>query len=125
VKKLKNIKGYINLNKDISLVKSNIDILREREKNLKEMIKTLEIEEVKMENTKNTMERLLKELRGVEEELAVNILVNGINPTRSVDKVAFRYDLDPSTIWKNYYPKVKKMLKEVEESSENPVINII
>lgn len=122
---MKNIKGYVNLKNDLDLIKENIDYLKEKRNTISAIIENLEKEEIKMESTKETMESFLKELKGVEQELAINILVKGFNPTRSVDKVAYSYDLNPSTIWKIYYPKVKKMIDEMLITSESKEQNII
>lgn len=122
---VKNIKGYVNLKNDLDLIKENIDYLKEKRNTISAIIENLEKEEIKMESTKETMESFLKELKGVEQELAINILVKGFNPTRSVDKVAYSYDLNPSTIWKIYYPKVKKMIDEMLITSESKEQNII
>lgn len=64
----------------------------------------------------------LKGLNGIEYQLYYEIIVRGLSPTRAIDKVAFDYNKDVSTIWKKYYPNVKKQLQKLEtNSSENPV----
>ena len=40
--------------------------------------------------------------------------MRGTNITRAVDKVSITYDVDVSTIWKNYYPKIKEDIKNLE-----------
>ena len=117
-----NIKNYINAKKDLELVKINIETLNNKEKHLKDIKNSLKELELKLENNTKKIESKLKDLKGIEQELFYSILVEGINPTKAVDNVAFKNDKDPSTIWKNYYPKVKKILKEVGYyASENPV----
>ena len=56
----------------------------------------------------------LKELKGIEKELFNEVIVKGTNITRAVDKVAITYDVDVSTIWKNYYSKIKEDIKNLE-----------
>jgi len=119
---LKNLKGYINIKTDLDLIRININRIEEREKTLK-LEKDIYLElESKYSNLLNKMEEKLKDGRGIDRELLYEIMIKGTNVTRAVDKVAINYDMDSSTIWKNYYPKVKEKLKELENyASEIPV----
>ena len=54
------------------------------------------------------MEISLEQLTGIENELFTWIVVKGYRPTRAVEFVAEKYKKDTSTIWKNYYPKIKE-----------------
>ena len=67
----------------------------------------------------NKMDASLKELNGIENKLYYEIIVKGINVTKAVDKVAFAHDKEISTVWKNYYPKVKKTIEKLKESQIN------
>ncbi len=59
------------------------------------------------------MDSHFKELFGIENKLYYEILVKGLNVTKAVDKVSKDYDKEVSTIWKNYYPEVKKKIDEL------------
>ena len=110
---MKNIKGYVNIKTELDLVKLNIDALDKKENDLKKYKESLFILEKDLTDILNKMEEKLKELKGIEKELLYEIIVKGTNVTRAVDKIAFTYDMDSSSIWKNYYPNVKKSLEEL------------
>ena len=46
------------------------------------------------------------------------IIVLGKNVTAAVDYVSFQCDKDVSTIWKSYYPNVKKKIKELNSLAQ-------
>lgn len=119
---MENLKGYVNIKNDLDLIKLNINRIEEKEKTLKsEKDIYLDLEN-KYSFLLDKMEENLKSLVGIDRDLLYEILIKGINVTRAVDNIAFRYDMDPSTIWKNYYPKVKEKLKELDKyASEIPV----
>lgn len=56
------------------------------------------------------MECDLQKLNGIENKLYYEIIINGNNVTKAIDKVASNEFIDTSTLWKNYYPKVKKQI---------------
>lgn len=119
---MKNIKNYVNAKKELELVKLNIETLNSKEKYINEIRNNFKELEVELENSTKKMEDKLKELKGIEQELLYSILVQGLNPTKAVDSVAYKNDLDPSTIWKRYYPNVKEKLIEIKYfASEIPV----
>lgn len=117
---MKNIKGYVNLKTDLDLINLTLDAIEIKEDKIKNLKQTYLKLRDELTTTLDKMEDTLKELKGMEQELFYQIAVKGINVTKAVDNVAFTYDVDPSTIWKTYYPKVKKYLKELS-SSENLV----
>ena len=107
---MKNLKGYVNIKTDLDLIRININRIEEKEKTLK-LEKDIYLElENKYSNLLAKMEEKLKDCKGIDRELLYEIMIKGTNVTRAVDKVAINYDMDSSTIWKNYYPKVKKQI---------------
>lgn len=111
---MKNIKGYVNTKTDLELIRLNIKSISLKEEYLKKEKQELEKLEKNLSDLLNTIKEKLSELKGIEKELLYEIVINGKNVTRAVDIVAFTYDLDVSTIWKSYYPKVKAILKELK-----------
>lgn len=101
-------KIYNDLKNEIKILNARKDDLEYSKNECENLInkKSKIIEEI--ENT-------LKELSGIENRLYYYTVVKGLNVTKAVDKVSFDFDLDPSTIWKNYYPKVKKNIKKSSE----------
>lgn len=59
------------------------------------------------------MENDLQKLNGIENKLYYEIVINGNNVTKAIDKVASNEFIDTSTLWKNYYPKVKKQIDDL------------
>lgn len=96
-------------------------MIQKRLKSIQFQKEYLEKEKQELQQLKQTYEQLLKEieqdlkqLNGIEQKLFYEITINGLNVTKAVDKVSVVYDLDPSTIWKNYYPPVKEFLKSLQ-----------
>lgn len=56
------------------------------------------------------MEKDLKELDGIENKLYSEIVINGMRVSKAIDKIAMEEEKDVSTLWKNYYPKVKRKI---------------
>lgn len=119
---MKNIKGYINVKTDIDLINLRLETLKEKEKQImKEKESLIELKN-KLDNFLLKIEDKLKEVKGIERELFYEIIVKGTNVTKAVDKVSFAYDLDTSTIWKNYYPKIKEDIKRIENEAKSSEI---
>lgn len=71
------------------------------------------------------MSDTLSRMVGIEYELYYEIVVKRKGITRAVECIAERYDKDTQTIWKHYYPKIKKDVKKLikySESTVNPVV---
>lgn len=103
-------------------LKKELNILEARKNDLENTKETCDKLIEEKEKTIKEIEKNLKELSGIENKLYFQIVVNGLNVTKAVDKVSFEFDMDPSTIWKNYYPKVKKLIKESSEIQVVPDI---
>lgn len=120
---MKCICNYNKLIKEVEVFKQRLKILLEYEEKIKEekqlindLIKKNQIAIKKIEST-------LKELEDIENNLYYEIVVNGIGVTKTVEAIAEKYNVDVSTIWKNYYPQVKEKIQEIsyikeEENSE-------
>ena len=54
------------------------------------------------------MRNTFKTLTGIENELFRLIVMDGYGKTKAVNKVAEKYQKEPQTIWKYYYPKIKE-----------------
>lgn len=57
--------------------------------------------------------RALSKLEGIEYELLDCILAKGMKPTPAVEKVAELNFMDPSNIWKRYYPQIKGIVDAI------------
>lgn len=72
----------------------------------------------------NTMENTLGKMSGLEYQLYYEIVIRGVGISRAVDNIASISGKDTSTIWKNYYTKIKKDVKKVANftnSNKSPV----
>ena len=112
---MKNIKGYVNAKTDLDLINLRIKFLEEKLQHMITEKEALEKLQEKLVNILRQIEEKLKELKGIERELFYEIMVKGTNVTKAVDKVSITYDVDPSTIWKYYYPKIKEDIKKLEK----------
>ena len=62
------------------------------------------------------IENNLLNLTGIEYKLFSEIVINKMNVSKAIEKIAEQEDKDVSTIWKNYYPKVKDKINEMLDS---------
>ena len=67
----------------------------------------------------------LSRMVGIEYELYYEIVVNNKRITRAVEYIAERYDKDTQTIWKYYYPKIKKDVESLIMYSESTVNSVV
>ncbi len=63
------------------------------------------------------MEDGLHNMSGIEYQLFYEIVVNGTNISKAVDIVSQLNNKDNRTIWKYYYPKIKKDLRKISKFS--------
>ncbi len=95
----------------LEIVNIQIEAMDEKEKNQSlEKERLIKIKKSYQEKIE-TIEQMLKQLKGVEYSLYYEIVVGGLSINKAVDKVALKYDLSPSTIWKSYYPNIKEQIR--------------
>ena len=78
-----------------------------------------------LQNYITTMESTLSKMSGIEYDLYYEIVVNGTQITKAVERIAEKYERDNQTIWKNHYRKIKKDIKTVSKYSESTVNLIV
>jgi hypothetical protein len=105
---------YKDIRYEINFLENRLELISEYEKRLldeKEKIKeTLCLQREIL----NQIEEILKKLSGIESKLFTEIVINGINVTKAIEKVAVQESKDVSTLWKNYYPNVKEIISELQ-----------
>lgn len=69
----------------------------------------------KLQGYLNDMTVALSKMEGIEYKLFYEIVVNGTNVSKSVEKVAEENSKDITSIWKHYYRKIKNELKKIEK----------
>lgn len=67
----------------------------------------------KLQSYLSDMESTLSKTSGIEYSLYYEIVVNGLNISKAVERVARDYDKDTQTIWKHHYKKIKRDVKKV------------
>lgn len=66
----------------------------------------------------NSMNNTLSKMTGIEYQLFYEIVCKGVNITKAVDNIAYKNNIDTSSIWRNNYKKIKKYVKKLK----SPVI---
>lgn len=78
---------------------------------LADEIKRLESNIKKLKQCLNYMTKTLSSMQGIEYQLYYEIVYNNRPISKAVDIVASKNNKDTQTIWKNYYRKIKKYVK--------------
>ena len=74
-------------------------------------------QEIRMlEQKLDQMEKILHKMNGILRELFFEVACNGLNPTKAVEKVSEKENVDYRTGWR-YYKKLKPQLKKLNEFS--------
>ncbi len=73
----------------------------------------------KLQGYLNDMSDSLSKMTGIEYQLFYEIVFKGVNITKAVDNIASTNDIEPVTIWKNYYKKIKKYVNKINVFSQN------
>lgn len=105
---------YKKVKYEVNILENRLNILKQYEKNILD-------ERSKIETIVHLQKELLKQMdcnlethRGIEYKLFKEIIINGLSVTRAIEKVAHEEEKDESTLWKYYYPKVKKKITELQ-----------
>ena len=61
----------------------------------------------------NNMADSLSKMTGIEYQLFYEIVYKGVKITKAVENIATANGIEPQTIWKNYYKKIKKYVNRV------------
>lgn len=75
----------------------------------------------KLEYYLKSMDYDMLKLKGIEYQLYCEIVINGTNISKAVEKIAEKIGKEPRTIWKYYYPKIKKSLNKLKKFSDSAV----
>lgn len=68
----------------------------------------------KLQGYLNIMNDSLSKMTGIEYQLFYEIVYKGVKITKAVENIAVANDIEPQTIWKNYYKKVKKHINKIK-----------
>lgn len=106
------IETYHNTKQILKLTELRLSVIETSEQKLHKEREYLLSFQAELKEKLKAMDMELRQLKGIEYELFYQIIVQGMNITKAIDKVAFDNDKEVSTIWKNYYPKVKEKIQE-------------
>ncbi len=67
----------------------------------------------KLQGYLDTMADSLSKMTGIEYQLFYEIVYRGIKITKAVENIAEKNSIEPQTIWKNYYKKIKKYINKI------------
>ena len=112
---MKYIDVYNNVILEVNIIKQKIELIGQYEETLmlqKKNLNKLFQSQIKMIDQ---MEKNINELTGIENKLYKEIVIKGMNISKAIEKVAEEENKDVSTLWKNYYPKVKKKMEQLYE----------
>ena len=105
---------YRDIKYEINILENRLELISEYEQKLlneKEMINATLCLQKKI---LNQIEVNLKKLSGIESKLFAEIVINGTNVTKAIEKIAVEESKDISTLWKNYYTNVKEKINELK-----------
>ena len=68
----------------------------------------------KLQGYLNTMADSLSKMTGIEYQLFYEIVYKGVKITKAVENIASANCIEPQTIWKNYYKKIKKYVNKIK-----------
>lgn len=93
---------------ELNILTERLSIIAEYEKKIlleKQYLKGLIDYQTKVINQ---MEKDISNLSGIENKLYREIIINGTSISKAIERVSEEENKDVSTLWKNYYPNVKK-----------------
>lgn len=102
---------YNNSIAELDILYQRLELIKINEKKLLNEKRTIGKTIEKYKEKTSQIRKLLSDLDGIEYELFYEIVINGLNVSKAVEKIAEQNEKDISTIWKNYYPKVKNYIK--------------
>ena len=73
----------------------------------------------KLQGYLNTMTESLSKMTGIEYRLFYEIVYKGVKITKAVENIAKVNDIEPQTIWKNYYKKIKRYVNRIKTFGYN------
>ena len=73
----------------------------------------------KLQGYLNTMSDSLNKMTGIEYQLFYEIIFKGVKVTKAVENIATENGIEPQTIWKNYYKKIKKYVNRIKAFDYN------
>ena len=117
------IDNYTNIRVELSILNKRLQIIETYEKEI--LIEKERLNSIKQNQLKiiKLIEKDIKELTGIENGIYKEIVINGLNVSKAIEKISQEMDKDVSTLWKNYYPNVKKRIEKLKKKEEKNEAN--
>ena len=93
---------------DVGTGKSLADEIEYEQKHIQELQEYL-----------NSMKDTLSTATGIVYQLYYEIVYKGVNITKAVENIAIANEIEPQTIWKYYYPKIKFDIQKLRRFGYN------
>lgn len=114
--------NYHNTILELDCLKKRLNLILIYQKQYKEEEKQLREVITFQEKILLQIEHNVNELKGIQNKLFREIVINGTKVSSAIEKIASEENKDVSTLWKNYYPEVKQKIDKLMsdcECSEN------
>lgn len=112
---MKCIDNYINTKIELDSLQERLQILTQYEKNILTEIELIKKTISQYNKVIKKMEEDICNLSGIENKLYKEIVINGTSVSKAIEKVSEEENKDVSTLWKNYYPNVKKEIEKLSK----------
>lgn len=110
---MKHLDSYENIKLELNILTERLNIISEYESIiLKEKVELNNLIDIQKQII-NQMEKDISNLDGIENKLYNEIAIKGTSISKAVEKIAEEEDKDVSTLWKNYYPNVRKRIDKL------------
>lgn len=110
---MKHLDNYRSLVLETNILSERLNTIIEYEKSLKTEKKLISNMIKNNENSIKKIEDNMCELKDIETKLYYEIVINGMGISKAIEKVAEETNKDVSTLWKNYYPNVKRKIQDI------------
>lgn len=110
---MKCIDNYINTKIELNSLINRLELITQQEKDI--LVEKDMINKAISRYTKiiKIMEEDIRNLSGIENKLYKEIVINGTTVSKAIEKISIEENKDVSTLWKNYYPNVKKKIEKL------------
>ena len=110
---MKTIKSYSNTVNELNILKERYKLISKYEQNLATEKNEISNLICLYKKVVDKMEKDIQKLQGIENKLYYEIVIKGNGITKAIDKIAGSEYIDVSTLWKNYYPKIKPDIEKL------------
>ncbi len=112
---MKCIDNYINTKVELDSLQERLKLLTQYERGILAEIELIKKTISQYNKVIKKIEEDICNLSGIENKLYKEIVINGTSVSKAIEKVSEEENKDVSTLWKNYYPNVKKEIEKLSK----------